>query len=200
MSHIIDARGLACPAPVLQTKAAIDKDRPQTIRITVDNDAAGQNVTRFLRSQNYHTEVTETGGDTTITGTRDKDAAPAPSPLPDASPTAGSKILVMINTDRMGHGDDVLGRKLMKSFIATLKEMGDDLWRLVLVNSGVKLTIDESPCIAELKDLIENGVSILVCGTCLDYFNLLDEKEVGETTNMLDIMTSLQLAEKVINL
>ena len=200
MSHIIDARGLACPAPVLQTKAAIDKDQPQTIKITVDNDAAGQNVTRFLQSQNYHTAVAETGDGITITGTRDGDVAPVPSPQDVAPCRAGSKILVMVTTDRIGHGDDELGQKLMKSFIATLKEMGGDLWRLVLVNSGVKLTIDESPCLTDLQDLVKSGVSILVCGTCLDHFNLLDKKEVGETTNMLDIMTSLQLAEKVINL
>ena len=108
--------------------------------------------------------------------------------------------MVMVATDRLGRGDDELGEKLMVNFIKTLKEMGDELWRLVLVNNGVKLTIDGSPVLADLKELNKYGVMILVCGTCLDHFHLLDKKEVGETTNMLDIVTAMQLADKVINI
>jgi selenium metabolism protein YedF len=108
--------------------------------------------------------------------------------------------MVMATTDRMGHGDDELGRKLMISFIKTLKEMGPSLWRLVFVNSGVKLAIGGSEVLAELKALEASGIKILVCGTCLTHFDLLDEKAAGETTNMLDIVTALQLADKVINI
>ena len=100
----------------------------------------------------------------------------------------------------MGYGDDELGKKLMLNFLATLKEMGDDLWRLILVNNGVKFTIEGADALPILKELADNGVYILVCGTCLTYFGLLDKKQVGETTNMLDVVTSLQLADKVINI
>jgi selenium metabolism protein YedF len=110
------------------------------------------------------------------------------------------KIVVMVSTDRMGFGDDELGLKLMVNFIKTLKEMGDELWRLILVNNGVKLTIDGSQVLPELKELEEGGLLILVCGTCLDHFDLLDRKQVGETTNMLDVVTAMQLADKVINI
>ena len=106
----------------------------------------------------------------------------------------------MIATDRIGFGDDELGCKLMISFIKTLKEMGSELWRLVFVNNGVKLTISESAVLDDLKELADDGVHILVCGTCLMHFNLLEEKQVGETTNMLDIVTAMQLADKVINI
>jgi intracellular sulfur oxidation DsrE/DsrF family protein len=78
--------------------------------------------------------------------------------------------------------------------------MGPDLWRLVLVNNGVKLAIDESEVLQNLTELEDSGITILVCGTCLDHFNLLDKKRVGETTNMLDIVTAMQLADKVINI
>jgi selenium metabolism protein YedF len=108
--------------------------------------------------------------------------------------------MVMCATDRMGFGDDELGRKLMINYIRTLKEMGPDLWRLVFVNNGVKLTIDGSEVLADLKDLEDHGLGILVCGTCLDHFHLLERKQVGETTNMLDIVTAMQLADKVINI
>ena len=110
------------------------------------------------------------------------------------------KIMVMVATDRLGRGDDELGAKLMVNFLKTLKEMGDELWRLVFVNNGVKLTIEDSPVLPDLKELEDNGINILVCGTCLDHFRFLDKKEVGETTNMLDIVTAMQLADKVINI
>jgi selenium metabolism protein YedF len=100
----------------------------------------------------------------------------------------------------MGFGDDELGLKLMLSFLRTLKEMGLDLWRLVFVNNGVKLTIDSSEVIEELKGYENGGLKILVCGTCLNHFKLLERKQVGETTNMLDIVTAMQLADKVISL
>ena len=126
-----------------------------------------------------------------------------PQPQPDkASPPESDqkKIMIMCTTDRIGFGDDVLGLNLMVNFIGTLKEMGPELWRLVLVNNGVKLTIEDSDGLPDLKELENSGVRILVCGTCLDHFKLIEKKQVGETTNMLDIVTSMQLADKVINI
>lgn len=108
--------------------------------------------------------------------------------------------MVVCASDRMGFGDDELGLKLMINFLRTLKEMGNDLWRLVFVNNGVKLTVDGSEVLADLKDYEKGGLKILVCGTCLTHFNLLERKKVGETTNMLDIVTAMQLADKVISI
>jgi selenium metabolism protein YedF len=199
----IDARGLACPAPVLLTKAAIEEEKEGRLTVIVDNKAARENISLFLESKNFSVSVTEKDGNFHITG--EGDAAPADdvraagNPEPEETEETG-KIMVMAATDRIGHGDDELGRKLMISFIKTLKEMGPSLWRLVFVNSGVKLAIAGSEVLAELQDLEASGIKILVCGTCLTHFDLLDEKRVGETTNMLDIVTALQLADKVINM
>ena len=87
----------------------------------------------------------------------------------------------------------------MLNFLKTLKEMGSQLWRLVFLNSGVKLTIEGAESLPPIQELAGQGVSVLVCGTCLNHFGLLEQKKVGETTNMLDIVTSLQVAEKVIS-
>ena len=106
----------------------------------------------------------------------------------------------MIASDRMGFGDDDLGRMLLVNFIKTLNEMGDELWRLIFVNNGVKLTIGGSEVLDVLKGYEKEGLTILVCGTCLTHFNLLNKKEVGQTTNMLDVVTAMQLADKVINI
>jgi selenium metabolism protein YedF len=106
----------------------------------------------------------------------------------------------MCATDRLGFGDDDLGLKLMVNFLRTLKEMGDELWRLVFVNNGVKLTIEGSEVLDDLKAYESEGLKILVCGTCLNHFNLLEKKQVGELTNMLDIVTAMQLADRVISI
>jgi selenium metabolism protein YedF len=198
----IDARGLACPAPVLRAKAAIDGDGADELTVVVDNDASHQNVRRFLETQGFSVTVNQTGADYRISAHRTGGPPPAESAAPSAKPApAGErKIAVMITSDRMGHGDDVLGAKLMVNFVNTLAEMGPELWRLIFVNSGVKLTIDGSEVLSTLKGYAEGGLQILVCGTCLDHFGLLDQKQVGETTNMLDIVTAAQLADSVINI
>ena len=200
--EILDCRGLACPSPVLRTKELIESQAIDTVQILVDNEAASQNVIRFLQSRGFQPGVVNDGGVFTVTGTRTE----SPS-TPEACEIMSeqqlgvdrAQIMVMVATDRMGYGDDTLGKKLMISFLATLKEM-EGLWRLVLVNNGVKLTVEGAETVPAIQELESSGVSVLVCGTCLTFFDLLDKKQVGETTNMLDIVTSMQVASKVINL
>jgi selenium metabolism protein YedF len=195
----IDARGLACPAPVLQTKAAIDEKDVAVISVIVDNEAAKQNVCRFLNSNHYQTDIRENRDNFIITGKLTSSSLPQEEKVVPKQ-SDNKKIMVMCATDRMGFGDDELGLKLMISFIKTLKEMGPELWRLVFVNNGVKLTIEGSEVLSILQEYDKEGLHILVCGTCLTHFGLLDKKRVGETTNMLDIITAMQLADKVINI
>lgn len=209
MTTDINALGLVCPQPVLKTKQAVDQIHPLHLTVRVDNEAAVENVSRFLNTRGYETTASGQGGDFTITASqtaghgqgtkKSMEAQSAEALVEDDTPEPRQKILVFIATDRMGFGDDDLGRKLMISFIKTLGEMGDDLWRLVFVNNGVKLTITGSPVLETLQEYDRQGVSILVCGTCLSHFDLLKAKQVGDTTNMLDIVTSLQLAQKVIH-
>ena len=195
----IDARGLACPAPVLQTKAALQEENLDSVRVVVDNAASQQNVQRFLEFQGFQTALEQNGADYLVVGTCGTEQQTQVQPSREMEADA-KKIMVMCATDRIGFGDEELGLKLMVSFIKTLKEMGPELWRLVLVNNGVKLAIDGSEVLDDLKDFENNGLKILVCGTCLTYFGLLEAKKAGETTNMLDIVTAMQLADKVINI
>ena len=195
----IDARGLACPAPVLHTKAALEEEKPGSVKVMVDNAASQQNVQRFLESQGFQTALEQKGTDYLVIGTCGLEPGEH-AQLPAEQQSDVKKIMVMCTTDRMGFGDDELGLKLMASFLRTLKEMGSELWRLVLVNNGVKLTIDTSEVLEDLRDYEKGGLKILVCGTCLNHFDLLEKKQVGETTNMLDIVTAMQLADQVINI
>jgi selenium metabolism protein YedF len=195
----IDARGLSCPAPVLQTKAAVENEGATAVKVVVDNEASQQNVKRFLESQGFQVSLQRQGADYWILG-RCETAAAAKADEAPASSGEQQKIMVMVATDRIGYGDDELGLKLMVNFINTLKEMGPDLWRLVFVNNGIKLAVEGSAVLQALKELESGGLQILVCGTCLNHFNLLDQRRVGETTNMLDVVTAMQLADKVINI
>ncbi len=201
----LDCRGLACPNPVLRTKEIIGRGNITRLNILVDNAAARENVSRFLSRSGYAVSASGEEGNFRVTGTKEESTT---CKLDDSSTCKlmeepedlkqESKVAVLIGTDSMGKGDETLGRKLIVNFIATLKEMGPELWRLILLNGGVKLTVEGSESLAALLALEEEGVHVLVCGTCLDYFGLLEKKLVGETTNMLDIVTAMQLADKVI--
>jgi len=199
----IDARGLACPAPVLLAKDMVEKEAPQELTVLVDNPASSENVTRFLTTRNYLVTVEQKDGIFHLLALH-KDggskASTAPVVQQAADPDAGLKVLVLVASAQFGRGDDGLGDKLMVSYLKTLKELGEDLWQLIFLNSGVKLTIESSPVLAELQEYEKNGVIILACGTCLEHFQLTEFKKVGTTTNMLDIVTAMQLADKVISL
>lgn len=204
MTNELDCRGLACPAPVLQIKELLEKEAPQSLTVLVDNEAAWQNVSRFLDYQNFEVSTERAGSQFRVAGSRrEGDQGPervATAPVAKSPPAGMKKIMVMVGTDRMGHGDDGLGGKLLLSFLKTLKEMGPELWRLVFINSGVTLTAEGSEAVPVLQGLAGEGVQILVCGTCLTHFELLQKKQVGETTNMLDIITGMQLADSVITI
>jgi selenium metabolism protein YedF len=194
----LDCRGLACPNPVIRTKELIDRGDLQQLTVLVDNPAAQENVSRLFQRAGFQVEVEERGDAWAVTGSRgDAGACQVFVEKPEEAP---AKILVLIGADRLGRGDEVLGTKLMANFIATLKEMGPELWCVVLLNGGVKLAVAGSEVMAGLQDLEQSGVSLRVCGTCLNFFKLLEAKQVGETTNMLDIVTAMQLADKVVTL
>lgn len=197
----LDCRGLACPEPVVRTRKLIETSRPAELNVTVDNAPACENVSRFLTRNGYSvSSAVVADGLWVVTG---KDTgAPSVSKGDDDSsvcrPASGDRTLVLITTQTLGRGDDVLGEKLMGNFLASLPELGASLWRVVLLNGGVKLSAREGKALDALKKLSESGVGVFVCGTCLDHYGLMEKKQVGETTNMMDIVTSLSLAGKII--
>ncbi len=200
----LDCRKLDCPAPVLQTKQLLEANALSHVRILVDNDAAVENVSRFLSFHGFKISVDSDGISSAVEGIKDAADATIIESVPASqnAETEGSsqKIMVMISSTQMGREDQELGEKLMISYIKTLKEMGEDLWQLVFVNHGVKLATNDSAVLKEIQALEADKVGILVCGTCLTHLGLMKEKKVGQTTNMLDIVTAMQYADKVINL
>jgi selenium metabolism protein YedF len=201
MGKTIDACGLTCPAPVLLVKDAVEQTNEQEITVLVDNAASLENVTRFLGSRGYSVTDSQEDGVFRLEARNgqkisDVDTEKAKTYLQEA----GQKILVLVTSDTLGSGDEALGGKLMISYLKTIKEIGTDLWQLIFVNGGVKLTTASSPVLSELQEYEKSGVIVLACGTCLEHFNLTALKKVGGTTNMLDIVTATQLADKVITI
>lgn len=202
---VLNCQKLPCPQPVLRCKALLDTDAPESCVVLVDNEPASENVARFLGSRGYAVStIAEGEGSWRITAHRaETPDAPCECAVLDTAALAAldppaQKITVFITSEVIGTGDDALGARLMVNFLATLPELGPELWRIVCVNGGVRLATASSPAIEHMRKLEAQGVGILVCGTCLDHFGLLAEKAVGQTTNMLDVVTSLQLATKVI--
>jgi selenium metabolism protein YedF len=206
MPIVLNCEGEPCPNPVLRCKRLLDQESPQKVEVIVDNEAAMDNVSRYLTSKGMHVDETVRDGNlwtirASQTGAANAPAAAQATQAQTEPKMAGTpKILVFLTSDTVGQGDDTLGSRLMGNFLNTLPELGDSLWRIIMVNGAVKLATASSPAIEALKKLESAGVSILVCGTCLEFFQLMDQKEVGQVTNMLDVVTSQQLADKVITI
>jgi selenium metabolism protein YedF len=206
MPIVLNCENEPCPNPVLRCKRLLDEQTPENMEVIVDNEAAMDNVSRYLVSKGMRVDDTRKDGKLWTIRASQADSADAPrteqvSPAQkDPKQASASKILVFLTSDTLGQGDDTLGSRLMGNFLNTLPELGDTLWRIIMVNGAVKLATATNPAIEALRKLEAAGVSILVCGTCLEFFKLMDQKEVGQVTNMLDVVTSQQLADKVITL
>jgi selenium metabolism protein YedF len=203
---ILDCQGMTCPMPLMACRKCLETEAPENLKVLVDDEAALENVARYLSASGYRSSQTKDGPTWIISASRSPEAGKTPPPDVEDYPCPlplkeeAQRMVVFLTRETLGRGDDGLGGKLMANFLKTLPELGGDLWRVVLVNGAVKLAVTDSPHLEALRALESQGVSILVCGTCLEFFGLLEKRAVGQTTNMLDVVTSLQLASKVIAL
>jgi len=107
-------------------------------------------------------------------------------------------LLLVVDSFALGDGEPDLGEKLMKAFLNVLLESGDLPARIISMNSGVFLTTEGSPVLDILSRYDEQGVQILSCGTCLDYYGRKEKLRVGEPTNMKDTANALLSFKKVL--
>jgi len=193
VEKVVDARGLACPEPVLKTKKLLEYLEPETELVTiVDNEAARDNVLKLARNLACETMVKEQGGEYFIHIRRQSVTATQLDIHQDQ--------VLMVTSANLGRGSEELGSILMRSFFYSLSE-SDVLPRFLLfLNSGVQLCCQGSPALDSLLALEQKGAEILVCGTCLDYYNLKEKLCAGSITNMYTIVEHLLAAEKLITL
>lgn len=220
MKKQLDLRGQSCPLPVINSKKAVKAGDFNSLEILVDNDIARDNVVRALKKQECKIEsVTEQGSDFLIivssldsSSSSEKSGTLADfidSDLPadnnrDISKQMhlpkSNKKAIFISKDTIGSGSDVLGALLMKAHLFTLTEMEEKPLSILLMNSGINLALEGNPCLANLQLLNEQGVKILVCGTCLDFFKLKEKCRVGSISNMYDITEAMFEADNTITI
>ena len=198
---IVNALGEQCPIPVVKaTKALAAMEEPGTLEVHVDNEVAVQNVLRLAAGKNLPARSEkQQANHFVITLTVDAPAA-AKSEAPEAPacrPDARGKTVVAVGSRTMGSGNDELGAVLMKGFLYALTQLEELPGTVLFFNGGAFLTC-EGDSVADLKLLESQGVEILTCGTCLDFYHLKDRLSVGGVTNMYAIVEKLAAAEKVI--
>jgi selenium metabolism protein YedF len=200
IAGVLDCQGMACPMPVIMTKKALEQ-RPEILTVIVDNAAAKENVTKFATANGYGVSIEPAGAlyQLRLTAVPSVGAVlPVSAQTEALTPGAGPVFLISRNT--LGQGDDKLGAILMKSFFVSLQELNPLPQTILLLNSGVFLAAEDSPVLSGMQELARRGVKIMVCGTCLDYFNLKEKLAVGAVTNMYSILNELAGAGRAITL
>ena len=188
----VNAIGDTCPIPVIKTKKAIQEAAGQgTIEVLVDNEIAVQNVTKMAASE---------GGNVTSEKVADKEykITIVLEGAAKAEEAADENLVVVVSSDRMGVGNDDLGKVLIKGFIFAVTQLEKLPKTMLFYNGGATLTAEGSDSLGDLKHLEEQGVEILTCGTCLNYYNLSDKLQVGSVTNMYSIVEKMAGADKII--
>jgi len=195
----VDARGLACPQPVILTRKALKASDLPVITI-VDSETSQHNVTRMAEKQGYVVSA-EVRGDAIYLAIGEGTAQEA-TPEPGATAASPSGPLVLlVSSEHMGRGDQPdLGSLLMRAFFHTLGEVEPLPETIIFLNSGVKLAIDDSPVLEDLRTLEGRGIELLACGTCLGFYGLKERAAVGLVSNMYTIAEALLGAGKVVNL
>ncbi len=208
----IDARGEACPIPVVRTlKALAALAGPGAVETLVDNEIAVQNLTRMGEGKGCSVTSERLGEKewrVTVTtsvalGVSEAEAESATCEVPGepgapGASTAPRRVVVAITSECMGTGDDVLGRKLMGSFVYSLTQLDELPVTVLLYNGGAHLSCEGSAALDDLRGLAASGVEVLTCGTCLDHYGIADTLAVGEVTNMYVIAQRLTGASLVV--
>jgi len=196
VSETIDARGLACPQPVIKTREALASDSGE-IEVLVDNNAARENVTRFASGKGCDVRVEEESGFYRLFISSCREARALGQGMQEAA--GETRNLIVLSCDVMG-SDEELGRILIRTFLDTMCE-GERLpWRLVLFNRGILLALEEAETMEALRNLEGIGVEVLVCGTCLDYFKAKDRLGAGRVSNMYEIVETMLMATNCVTI
>lgn len=208
MEKTVNALGLACPLPVVETKKALEAmTEAGTITVLVDNEIAVQNVSRFAGSRQLAAKSEKTGEKEfhiVIDVPADKlGGGTAEVPADEAEPVCvmdGRRkgMVVAIGSNQMGNGAEKLGKSLMKAFIFALTKQDYLPETMLFFNSGAYLTCEGSDSLEDIKELEAQGVEVMTCGTCLDFYELKEKLAVGSVTNMYVIVEKMEKASLVI--
>ena len=195
----VNAVGDACPIPVVKaTKALGEMKEAGILEVQVDNEIAIQNLTRLAESKGLKAK-SEKLGDKLFSITMDvKEPVATGGEEVSCHVDTRGDFVVAVGSDCMGSGADDLGRTLMKGFIYAVSQLETLPKAMLFYNGGAKITTEGSVSLEDLKSMEAQGVEILTCGTCLNFYGLTDKLAVGAVTNMYSIVEKLAGAGKVI--
>ena len=202
MEKIIDCKGMACPLPVVNAKKAAERlNSGDVLTVLVDNEIAVQNLTRFAEHKGFGVSAEKKADREyavimTISGavaeeTRDEEIA-------CVMDSRRKGMLVVLSGNVMGTGDPKLGTSLVKAFVFALTKQDQLPDTILCYNTGASLTCEGADTLEDLKLLESEGVTILTCGTCLDFYGLKEKLAVGGVTNMYDIVERMESAAQII--
>ena len=202
MEKIIDCKGMACPLPVVNAKKAAEElNSGDVLTVLVGNEIAVQNLTRFAEHKGFSVSaekkdekeyaVIMTISGAAAEGTKEEEIA-------CVMDSRRKGMLVVLSANVMGSSDPKLGTSLMKAFVFALTKQDQLPDTILCYNTGAYLTCEGADTLEDLKLLESEGVTILTCGTCLDFYGLKEKLAVGSVTNMYDIVERMENAAQII--
>lgn len=190
---IIDVKGLPCPQPLIEVKKVLDTLSETTaIEVLVDNDTTLNNLVDYLAQFG----IVSTVEDYTVrfvSGAIESGADQISCPT-----SSNGQNIVVIKQQNMGGGDDALGAILMKAYLTTLLEVDNLPTHIIFYNGGVKYTTDDSSIRDVLMELEEKGVMLIICGSCVDFYNLKEQISIGVISNMYKIAGLLHSSSTIV--
>ena len=201
--RIVDTKGQLCPAPLIATKRALKETAAgDSFIVLTDNQTSFSNVSRFLRDNNTLFTVNDKDGIWSLTVTRTTGELVKQNEeeycTPEVPHFQKGDFVVAISSDKMGEGDADLGAQLMTNFIKAIHDLDILPSKMVFYNRGVFLGRNDSAVLELLKDLERMGVSLFLCGTCINHYSLEDKINIGSVSNMFEIAQIMSSARKVV--
>lgn len=203
MNKLVDCKGMACPLPVVTAKKAAEElSAGDVLTVLVDNEIAVQNLKRFAEHKGFvaagekKSEQEYTVTMQIISG--EAASAEQSEEIACAADLRRKGMLVVLSGNVMGSGDPKLGTSLMKAFVFALTKQDQLPDTILCYNTGAYLTCEGADTLEDLKLLESEGVTILTCGTCLDFYGLKEKLAVGGVTNMYDIVERMEHASQIV--
>ena len=170
-----------------------------TVEVLVDNEIAVQNLTKMAQQKGYQYSAEKLAEREYRVLFTVGEAADAPAEeAPVCAPDTRTDTVVAIGSDKMGIGAEELGKTLLKAFVFALTQQDQLPKTILFYNGGASLTCEGSPMLEDLKALEAQGVEIMTCGTCLNFYGLTEKLAVGSVTNMYTIVEKLTQAGNVV--
>jgi selenium metabolism protein YedF len=169
------------------------------VAVITDSDTSLKNMVTYLKDNGVDPEVTTEGKLHTIVTDRPVSNLEESNPEAYCEPSPGGNgYVVCIKSEMMGDGDPVLGKSLMETFLENLKLQEKLPTHVVLYNSGVNLATRQSSVCGSLTELEELGTRIMLCGTCVDHYDVQYDIAVGMISNMVSLTEVLASAGHVV--